>query len=266
MSDQQQQIETIAGALAGDERIRGLFLSGSHGNGRADDYSDIDFLIVSPEGASDAVAETFREAVAGCGEIVLWRDRIVRPALINAITADWTRFDAVLLKPDQLGGQSRAALRALIDRDGILDSLPEGGGPARDMPPARLAYLIDEFIRVLGLLHLVAGRKEYLNGVTGWFLLRGQLIDLMIEETGAPDRGGALHLNRLISPAQQAELAALPLPAPDLASLVAAHEAIAAAFLPRARALAAERGVPWPAAFEEATWQRLARAGLMQRP
>ena len=71
MSDQQQQIETIAGALAGDERIRGLFLSGSHGNGRADDYSDIDFLIVSPEGASDAVAETFREAVAGCGEIVL---------------------------------------------------------------------------------------------------------------------------------------------------------------------------------------------------
>lgn len=160
--------------------------------------------------------------------------RIVRPALINAITADWTRFDAVLLKPDQLGGQSQAALRPLIDRDGLFDGLPEGGGPARDMAPARLAYLIDEFIRVLGLLHLVAGRKEYLNGVTGWFLLRGHLIDLMIEQTAAPDRGGALHLNRLITEAQQAELAALPQPAPELDSLIGAHRAIASC-LPAAR-------------------------------
>ncbi|PJE29150.1 hypothetical protein SAMN06297129_0965 [Pseudooceanicola antarcticus] len=263
--DHQAQIATITEALSGDDRIRGLFLSGSHGNGRADAWSDLDFLMVSPEGASDAMAEVFREAVSACGEIVMWRDRIVRPALINAITADWTRFDLVILKPDQLGGQRQEALAPLIDRDGIHGTLAAGPAP-QGMSAPRLAYLIDEFIRVLGLLHLVAGRQEYLNGVTGWFLLRGMLIDLMIEETAAPERGGALHVNRLLSEAQQAEVAELDPPQPEMASLVMAHMAMAQAFLPRARALAEARGIHWPEAFEDATWALLERELSVQRP
>ena len=263
--DHQARIATITEALSQDDRIRGLFLSGSHGNGRADAFSDLDFLMVSSEGASDAMAEIFRDAVSACGEIVMWRDRIVRPALINAITEDWTRFDLVILKPDQLAGQRQDALAPLIDRDGIHDGLARGAAP-QGMSAPRLAYLIDEFLRVLGLLHLVAGRQEYLNGVTGWFLLRGMLIDLMIEETAAPDRGGALHVNRLLSEAQQEEIAGLEAPRPEMASLIMAHMELAQAFLPRARALAAARGIDWPEAFEAATWDLLERRLAVQRP
>lgn len=63
----------------------------------------------------------------------------------------------------------------------------------------KFIYQIEEFIRILCLLHLAAGRAEYINGVLGVYHLRNLLIDLMIEETNAPNRGGVLHLNRLIT-------------------------------------------------------------------
>ena len=71
----------------------------------------------------------------------------------------------------------------------------------------------------------------------------------MIEETGAPDRGGQLTLNRLITDAQKDALRALPPPVPEHDAMVAAHVAYAAAYLPRARALAKARGIDWPERF-----------------
>lgn len=105
----------------------------------------------------------------------------------------------------------------------------------------------------MGLLPLAVGRKEYLNAVTGLFHLRNLLIDLLIEETGAPHRGGALHLNRLITQQQKALLAALPTAVSDEPSTIAANIAYAAAYLPRARKLAAARGIDWPERFEAVT-------------
>ena len=149
-------IGTIADALRRAPTVRALFLGGSHGNGLADQYSDIDFVLVSTEGASDAVAELWRQAVGQTGDIVLWWDRSVRPALINAVTEDWTRTDVVILKPDQMGSQTQSALKPLFDHDGLFEQMPEvaqQGGPS----PARLTYQFEEFIRILGLLHLGYG-------------------------------------------------------------------------------------------------------------
>ncbi|UWQ20919.1 nucleotidyltransferase domain-containing protein [Jannaschia sp. W003] len=258
-------IETIAEALRGQPAVRALFLSGSHGNGRADAWSDIDFILVSPDGPSDAVAALWHEAVARTGEIVLWRDRTVRPALVNAITADWTRTDAVILTPEQVRSHPRSGLVPLLDRDDIHDSLP-GDTPAPGVPPARLRYQFEEFLRVLGLLHLAMSRQEYLNGVTGVFHLRTLLIDLLIEENGAPDRGGALHLGRLLTAEQTALVAALPVPAAEREAIVAANLAFARAYLPRARRLAAARGVAWPERLEAATWAVLERSPGIARP
>jgi len=44
--DQQTLIARVTAALADDQRIRGLFLSGSFGRGTADQYSDVDFWAV----------------------------------------------------------------------------------------------------------------------------------------------------------------------------------------------------------------------------
>jgi len=249
-------IETITAAIEPLPEISGLFLSGSFGNGLADDWSDIDFILVSAAGATDQIAAHWKHAVALTGPIVLWRDRTVRPTLINAITADYTRIDVLMLTPEQLAGQFQDSLRPLIDRDALYDMLPSTS-PVAASNARRLSYQIDEFFRILGLLPLAIGREEYINGVAGLFHLRTVLTEILIEETAALHRGGALHLNRLLTQEQQALMLSLPPPIPERAPLIAAYLAYAEAFLPSARRLAKREGIAWPDPFEQATWAYL---------
>jgi hypothetical protein len=249
-------IRAIADELQDEPGVRALFLSGSYGTGLEDAYSDIDFLMVALDGPTDEVAALWHRAVSRTGEIVLWWDRQVRPILINAITDSWLRTDVIVLKPDQMGRQTKDSLKVLFDRDGIFEALPAtaaSSGP----DPKRARYQFEEFIRILGLLPLAMGRGEYLNAVTGLFHLRNLLVELMIEETGAPNRGGALHLNRLITEEQRQVLLELPPPVPERDLLIAANLAYAAAYLPRARRLAKRWGIAWPEGLEAAAWGRL---------
>ena len=103
------------------------------------------------------------------------------------------------------------------------------------------------------------GREEYLNGVLGLFHLRNLLVELLIAETAVPDRGGVLHLNRLITDAQKALLRDLPPPIPERRALIDAHVAYAQAYMPLAKARATHLGLTWPQAFEDATWRKLER-------
>lgn len=258
-------IDTITCSLQGIPAIRALFLSGSYANGLADEYSDIDFVLIANDGATDEIAAQWHKAVSLTGEIVLWWDRTTRPVLINAITKDWVRTDVLILKPDQMGLQTKNSLKPLFDHDRVFEKLPKilkTKGPN----PARLKYQFEEFIRILGLVHLAAGRKEYINGILGVFHLRNLLVDLLIEETAAPDRGGVLHLNRLITDEQKDLLTSLPPAVPNLEAMISAHLAYAKAYLPRARKLALLWGVEWPERFEAATWTQLNKTLSIERP
>src|SRR6185295_5175483 len=93
-------------------------------------------------------------------------------------------------------------------------------------------------------------------------LLRRMLIDLMLEKNGLSPamRGGALHLNDLLTPAQRQALEALPPVRADRASLLAADKALWRLFEPLAKELCTRSGAVWPSAFEGATRGHLARA------
>lgn len=263
--DHAEVIQTIVAATVDVPEIRALFLSGSYGNGMADEFSDIDFVLVADNGAVDSIAEIWRNAVQQTGDIVLWWDRATVPVLINAITKDWTRTDVVILKPEQVGAHAQSNLKPLFDHDGIFANLaktPLNTGPNL----AKAKYQFEEFIRILGLLQLAAGRKEYINGVLGVFHLRNLLVDLLIEETNAPNRGGVLHLNRLITDEQKALLTSLPPAVPNREAMISAHLSYAKAYLPRARRRALKIGVEWPEEFEAATWSVLRRTLSIERP
>ena len=113
---------------------------------------------------------------------------------------------------------------------------------------------------------MISCRYKYVNGVTGVFHLRSKLLDLLIEETAAPDRGGALHLNRLLTEEQKQPVTALPPPLAERDAMIAAHLAYARAHLPRARRLAERVGVEWPDRFEAVTWDKLDRSLGIARP
>lgn len=247
-----QAATQIADALRDTPQIRALFLSGSHGMGTGDAHSDIDFVIVSREGANDTIAAVFREALAHLGDIILWRDRTVAPVLINAILAPASRVDALILKPDQLSRHTQDGAQTLFDRDNIHATLAPTAPPT-PLDPKRLAYQFEEFIRILGLLPLVMGREEYINGVTGLMHLRTLLIDLLIAEAGVPYRGGALTLNRRLTFEQRNLLTSLPPLIPTRDGVLEAHRGYASAYLHRARACAAAHDIAWPERFEDAT-------------
>ncbi|WP_179380385.1 nucleotidyltransferase domain-containing protein [Jannaschia marina] len=258
-------IETLKSATVGADGIRALFLGGSHGAGRADDWSDLDFVLVAEDGACDATAAIWRTAVEQVGEIILWWDRTTVPVLINAITADWTRIDVLMLTPDQLGGQTQDRLIPLFDHDDLFAGLAAAAAASRP-DPKRLRRNVEEFIRILGLLPLSVGRAEYINGVLGVFHLRNQLVDLMIAETAVPDRGGMLTLNRLLTEEQRAALTAMPAPEATREAMIAGHMTYAAEFLPRARRLARTLRVDWPERFEACTWARLNEMLALEKP
>lgn len=164
-----------------------------------------------------------------------------------------------------MGGQTQDSLTPLFDYDGIFNALP-ATSKSKGPNPAKLKSQFEEFIKILGLLHLAAGRKEYINGVLGVFHLRNLLVELLIEETDAPNRGGVLHLNRLITDEQKALLISMPPAIPNREAMITAHLAYAQTYLPRARKLALQWGVEWPERFEEVTWNQLRKSMLIERP
>ncbi len=254
--DQQAFIAGLVGRLRGEADLRALFLSGSLGRGDGDRWSDVDLLAVVEPPAQERFAARWRGVVEEVAPVVLWWSPRGIRTLVSAVTRDWLRCDLFLVGPGGLGGRARSTLAPLIDPEGLHAGLPA------DLPPGvakpeRVAGLIQEFLRILGLLPVVIGRGEHVVAARGAGMLRDLLIDLMLEEAALPEAQGALHLSRVLPPGDLADLAALPPARPDRADLEA-QRATAEAFLPRARRLARSLDVEWPEAFAAATERRLA--------
>lgn len=252
----QDVIARVSDTARESQLIRALFLSGSYGMGLQDEYSDLDFLAVIELEKPEAFSAVWRKAVEEVGPVVLWWDRQVKGLLINAITKDWVRIDVVAGDASMLSNQSQSKLKTIFDKDNIFECLPDSL-PDPQIDPARLLYDIQEFIRILGLLPLAVGRNEMVNAVTGLSHLRRMLIELLILESGVPNRGGALNLNRLITPEQNTLLRDLPPLIPEREAIIKGYLAYADAFLPRAHRLTNQHGTVWPTEFEVATWAHL---------
>ena len=253
--DQQQLVGEITSALRGDADLRALFLAGSLGRGDGDRFSDVDLVAVVEREAQEGFGARWRATFEAITPVVFWyAPRGIR-TLISAITQDWLRCDLYMVAPDSLEGRAKSTLTPLIDPDDLHSALPDDLPPGASKP-ARVRGLIEEFIRVLGLLPVAMGRGEHVVAARGAGLLRDKLIDLMLEDAALPGGHGALHLSRLLPPEDMACLAALPPARPDRPD-VEAHLATARAFIPRARRMARDLGVPWPEAFAAATARHL---------
>lgn len=245
--------QRLARMLQRDARVLAVFLEGSLAEGTADAYSDIDCVIVTEH--RDPVAALCQGYLAQCAGVVYWR-RAPGPELrFSGITADWMRCDVALLTPQEVRARSRTRLRVLWDRGRIAETLAAEPGP--DRGSADVLRLIDDFLHGLGLLPPIVGRREYRLGVSNAEALRGYLALLLQEIDDAPGRGAELRLDSFLSDESRSVLDSIPIAAPARESVIVAHMTSARAFLPRARALAAQRGLAWPERFEAVTLQVL---------
>jgi predicted nucleotidyltransferase len=254
--EQQALVGAIAEALADDPEIEAAWLGGSLGRGAGDAFSDVDVVALVAAAPAAEVGLRYSRDVASIAEPalvnVLYGGRVV-----NVVTTDWGRFDISFIEPLELTRFNAAQLTALFNR-GNRNPPRDAPAPYQTDAPTVLR-LVNEFLRVLGLLVGCIGREEYLLGLAGADILRRLTIDLMLEENGVSpiERGGALRRNPLLTPDQRRELATLAPVAANRAGIIAANAELAAIFLPRARRLADKVGTEWPAVFEEATKRHL---------
>jgi hypothetical protein len=251
-------IGAIHRVLEADPQVEAAWLSGSFGRDAADDFSDVDVLVLVKAPWQDA-ANAYASDLSAIADTVLVNP-LYGGAVLNVVTAGWDRFDLSFISADSLGRYDGSGLKPLFNKIGAEPQV-QPRTPYQP-PPEKIAGMIREFLRILGLLAVVAGREEYVMAVSGVELQRRGLIDLMIEDNRiAPqDRGGALHLRRLLRPEQLALLASLPPVNADRDTILAVNAALTRLYLPIARRVAAEVGAPWPGALEQATRRKLKEA------
>ena len=253
--DQHALLDQLVAALAADPRIRSAWLSGSLAKGAGDAWSDIDLTVVVDE---PDLAACLRDCAAGALALpATVFSQLVHGRIFSGVTPAWSRFDLAFLTPAEFARQDDAGLRRLLGETAAPP--PRPAGPDHDAV-ARVSRLIFEFLRVLGLSPVCIGRQEWLVAQQGVELLRGMLVELLLEQNGVPRAArGAKRLNAFLSLDQRAALEALPAPAADRAALLAAQGEIARLFLAHAKPLAQRLGVTWPEAFEAATRDHLRR-------
>jgi hypothetical protein len=150
------------------------------------------------------------------------------------------------------------AARLLFDKDSLAAQL-DFTLPIQHHPLAQMPYLVEEFIRLVGMLPIVVERDDVPMGMEGHFALHSMLISLLLAENGI-DRAatGKRHVVALLNEDQRAVLAGVPPLEPTMGSVIQARLIYARLFLPRARRLMEANGLIYPVAFEDATRQHLA--------
>lgn len=254
--DQQNLIERAATVLGRDARVLGVWLAGSFGRGDNDEFSDVDLWVVVDEQDLIGFWDDWPTTSEQIAPAVL-RKQVGDNPVFSQVTAGWLRYDVSLGTPAEIPGRTRSTLRPLYDPTGLSEELADPR-PPEPPDPARVASLTQEFLRVLGLLPVVVGRGELVVGLSGAALCLGMLVDLMLEDVAVEDRGGALALNRLLPPDRRQTLLGLPPFQATRQSVIDAHLACAAAFMPLARELHSRCGLVWPQPLEDAVRRHVA--------
>jgi hypothetical protein len=252
--------EHAAAILRADERVRILWLTGSLAAGTADAQSDVDLrAAVRPE--DFATLEQWWPQMLDQLAPIVWRRRWPAPpqeAIFSAISTDYLRFDLVLQSAADTTPRTLEAARLLFEKDGLAERIALTA-PAQHHPLAHLSDVVEEFIRLVGMLPIVVERDDLAIGMEGHFALHSLLISLLLMENGI-DRTttGKRHVAAFLTDEQRALLAGVPPLEPTMPSVIEARLAYARLFLPRARRLMAAHDLTYPAAFEAATKHHLA--------
>lgn len=253
--------ERAAAILHNDERVRILWLTGSLAAGTADAQSDVDLRAAVRAEDFAALEEWWPQMLDHLAPTV-WKRRWPGPpneAILSAISTDYQRFDLVIQSTTDTKPRALEAARVLFDKDNLAGQI-NLTAPARHNPLAHLSFVVEEFIRLVGMLPIVVERDDLPIGMEGHFGLHSLLISVLLLEQGIDRTAtGKRHVAPLLNDEQRALLANLPSLEPTMKSVIEGRLAYARLFLPRARRLMEANGLTYPAAFETATRQHLAK-------
>jgi len=251
--------EQAATTLRDEERARILWLTGSLATGMADAQSDVDLRVaVQPEDFA-SVGQWWQNLIDRISTTV-WKRRwpgAPDEVILSAITPDYLRFDVVIQSVADRKPRTLEAAQVLFDKDGLAEQFTLTA-PMPQQPLARLSFVVEEGIRLLGMLPIVVERDDVPMGIEGQLAMHSLLISLLLMENGI-DRVsmGKRHIVAFLNEEQRAVLGQVPSLAPTMTSVIAGRAAYGRIFLPRARHLMEANGLVYPEAFEATTKRSL---------
>ncbi|WP_195909301.1 nucleotidyltransferase domain-containing protein [Microlunatus sp. Gsoil 973] len=243
-----------------DERIRGLWLSGSLARGNADGGSDLDLLLAVDDDAYETFAAEWQEWLATATPTLLAK-RIPAAAvlIVTSLTPQMCRLDVVAERVGALADSPFRTRVAVFDRDGLNAGIPDqvdGPGPDRD----KINNLVSEFWRVQSISPaMINDRKDFLVARSGVDLAARLLLDLLIESNQPLPPMGAKRFNSQLTEEQRRILQAVPAYRADPESLVAAGLWLCDAMATHGRAAVERVGAQYPEELAAAVQDHLAR-------
>ena len=251
------RLAAVAGA---DERIRALWLSGSLGRRAADAGSDLDVVLAVGADDFEEFTDGWRDWLATVTPTVLARPVPGLRGCWFSLTPQCLRLDIVAERAGTASPAARARRVLVLDKDGAYAGLPRPPAePGRGPDPARLTALTEEFFRQQAIFPAaVVARGDWLLGVVGVQATAQLLYDLFVESNQPLPPMGVKQWSARLTPAQRETCAALPQPAADPASVLAAMKETAAQFRAAAGPILAAAGATWPGELEAAVQGYLA--------
>jgi hypothetical protein len=245
-------------AFDADDRVRGMWLHGAIARSGADAGSDLDIDLAVRDSEVLAFAADQAQWLAQITPVVSLVP--LAPASFYALTPTCERMDVITEPVSALPSSSLTRRLVVFDRDNLTDLLPPPVDPAPDRAVAR--YAIEETIRQAANFPVVVVRQDWLLGVVAVQQIHQHLYLLFCEANKPQPPTGPKQWSFKLSPRHRAMLEALPVPQPNLDSILEARQAALALLLTEGRAVAGALGVEWPAPLEQAVLAYLVRAGF----
>lgn len=250
-------LDRALGVFESDPRVIAAWLSGSVARGTADEYSDLDLLVATTDDDHASFTEEWMRWLEAITPTVLAR-RIPGVAGLYAVTPEWLRLDVVWEARRTLPDTFFRERTLLFDRDACAASVPPPLPPPAGSAVVVLG-VVEESLRVLGLLPVAIGREDWLLGVEGVHAQRLLLFQLLQQVNAPLPVAGLKQWSSKLSAEQRLRFEALPPGAPTRDAVIAGSIAIAEEILREARAFAKHTPFAWPGSLETATRVHLER-------
>ena len=243
-----------------DERVRAMWLSGSLGRGDADAISDLDLLLAISDDGLPSFADEWRDWLDAITPTLIARPLPFAKGSLYAVTPDRLRLD-IVSEPASGVPQSFFRSRTVVfDRDGLDSAVP---APAAEPPSReRIAMLVEEFFRDVGMFPVVVEREDWLLGVEAIHLVRSLLYQLFAEMNAPLPPMGVKQWSTKLTEGQRHVLESLPTGAATRQAVFDAHRAVASAFRLQARSAYEALDIAWPDELEAATIRYLRAHGV----
>jgi hypothetical protein len=239
------------GVFEADPRVIAAWLSGSLARGTADAFSDLDLLVATSDDGHPSFTAEWTGWLEAITPTVLAK-RIPGITGLFAVTPEWLRLDVAWEARGALPDTFFRERALLFDRDACAAALP-APFPRAGASTAAVLGLVEESLRILGLLPVAIGREDWLLGVEGVHTQRLLLYQLLQQINAPLPVTGLKQWSSKLNAEQRRRFEALPTGAPDPESIVAGTIGVVEEILREARAFSQRMPFAWPESLEAAT-------------